>query len=62
MRKSLERIAWSMPAFGVLVTDLGGELKLTGFSPQMVRSLLRKAVPRGLEWGLGARLDLKGRA
>eukprot|EP00959_Pyramimonas_sp_CCMP1952_P456189 9472747-Pyramimonas_sp.AAC.1 len=62
LRKSLERISWSMPSFATLITDSGLKVVLTEFSPRLVKSLLRAAVRRTLEWDLGARFNLEGRA
>jgi hypothetical protein len=61
LRKSCERISWSMPSFAVFRTDKGEEVKLTEFSPTLIKNLLRKAVVRGLEWDMGARLNMSGR-
>ena len=61
MRKSLERISWTMPSFTVLRDDRGIDIHLTQVSPAMVRALLRRAVIKTLEWELGARLNM-GRA
>eukprot|EP00959_Pyramimonas_sp_CCMP1952_P108091 2259737-Pyramimonas_sp.AAC.1 len=50
-----------MPSFTVLRHDRGIETRLTAVSPAMVRSLLKRAVVKTLEWNLGARLNV-GRA
>eukprot|EP00959_Pyramimonas_sp_CCMP1952_P350332 7339780-Pyramimonas_sp.AAC.1 len=51
-----------MPSFAVLLTDQGHRVSLTAFAPSLVKVLLKKAVLRGLEWDLGARLNLSKRA
>ena len=62
MRKSLERISWQMKDFATLIDDRGIDIPLLCLSPAVVRKLLMEAAFRVLEWSVGSKLRLPGRA